>query len=148
MNQSLIDLVKNYEGCVLRSYPDPATGSEPITIGWGHTGGIKLGDTFTQAQADEWLLKDLEDTQDAVKALLHVDVSENALGALTSFAYNVGIVNLRNSTLLKRINAGATDSTQFLRWSYANGKVLPGLVKRRNAEKSLFDTPDDLNRPI
>jgi lysozyme len=151
MNPACIDLVKNYEGCSLKAYPDPGTGGEPITIGWGCTGGFKLGDTCTQAQADEWLLKRLEETETGVKALLHVPVTDNQLAALTSFAYNVGLGNLRGSTLLKTINAGPPgppDSTQFLRWVYASGRILPGLVKRRQAEKSLFDTPNDLTRPV
>jgi lysozyme len=148
VNQAGIDLVKNYEGCSLKAYPDPGTGGEPITIGWGCTGGFKLGDTCTQAQADEWLLKRLEETETGVKALLHVPVTDNQLAALTSFAYNVGLGNLRGSTLLKLINQGILDSSQFLRWSYSNGKILPGLVKRRQAEKSLFDTPNDKPRPI
>jgi lysozyme len=141
VNQACIDLVKNYEGCSLKAYVDPGTLAEPITIGWGCTGGFKLGDTCTQDEADTWLLKDLEKTQDGVKALLHVPVTENQLSALTSFAYNVGLGNLKSSTLLRLINAGTPDSTQFLRWVYAAGKILPGLVKRRQAEKSLFDTP-------
>jgi lysozyme len=148
MSQSCIDLVKNYEGCSLKAYSDPGTGGEPITIGWGTTGGFKLGDTCTQAQADEWLLKRLEETETGVKALLHVPVTDNQLAALTSFAYNVGLGNLRGSTLLKTINAGPPDSTQFLRWVFASGRILPGLVKRRQAEKSLFDTPNDLTRPV
>jgi lysozyme len=141
MNQALIDLVKNYEGCSLKAYVDPGTGNLPITIGWGSTGDFHLGDTCTQAEADEWLLKDLEEAQDGVKSLLHVDVSENQLDALTSFAYNIGLGNLKTSTLLRKINQGKPDSAQFLRWVFAGGRVLPGLVKRRQAEKSLFDTP-------
>jgi lysozyme len=141
VNQELIDLVKNYEGCSLKAYPDPGTGGMPITIGWGTTGDFHIGDTCTQDEADEWLLKGLEEHQDGVKALLHVDVTENQLDALTSFAYNVGLGNLKTSTLLRLINQGTPDSAQFLRWVYGGGRVLPGLVKRRQAEKSLFDTP-------
>ena len=148
MNKACIDLVKNYEGCSLKAYPDPGTGGEPITIGWGCTGNFKLGDVCTQAQADEWLLKRLSETETGVKALLHMPVTDNQLAALTSFAYNVGLGNLRGSTLLRLINAGTPDSTQFLRWVYASGRILPGLVKRRQAEKSLFDTPNDKPRPL
>lgn len=144
MSQACIDLIKHYESCSLVAYPDPGTGDEPWTIGWGHTGGVKPDDTCTQEQADAWLAQDIEEHRDGVKALLHVDVTENQMDALTSFAFNVGLGNFRGSTLLRLINAGTPDSTQFLRWVNANGKILPGLVKRRQAEKSLFDTPNDL----
>lgn len=140
MNQACIDLVKNYEGCRLKAYPDPGTGGEPWTIGWGHTSGVSEGDMCTQDEADAWLVDDLQSHEDGVKSLLHVDVNDNQLAALTSFAYNVGLGNLKTSTLLRLINLGQPDSTQFLRWVNGGGKVLPGLVKRRQAEKSLFDT--------
>jgi lysozyme len=141
MNKTLIDLVKHYEGCSLTAYPDPGTGMEPITIGYGTTGTFRLGDTCTQAEAEEWLLADLEELQHNVQDALHVAVNQNQLDALTAFAYNVGIGNLKGSTLLRRINEGRPDPTQFLRWTWAAGKEMPGLIKRRHAEMNMFTTP-------
>ena len=138
---TLKDLVKHYEGYSLKAYPDPGTGMEPVTIGWGTTGTFKLGDTCTQKEAEEWLLADLEELQNNVQDLLRVAVNQNQLDALTAFAYNVGIGNLKGSTLLKKINEGQTDPTQFLRWTWAAGKEMPGLIKRRHAEMNLYTTP-------
>jgi lysozyme len=141
MTKTLIDLVKHYEGCSLTAYPDPGTGMEPITIGYGTTGTFRLGDTCTTAEAEEWLLADLEELQANVQNALHVAINQNQLDALTAFAYNVGIGNLKGSTLLRRINEGRPDPTQFLRWTWAAGKEMPGLIKRRHAEMNLFMTP-------
>ena len=75
-----------------------------------------------------------------VSKLLKIQVTQNQFDALVDFAYNVGIGNLKSSTLLKKVNAknfsGA--ALEFIKWNKADGKVLPGLTKRRTAEKDLF----------
>ncbi|TSA40461.1 MAG: lysozyme, partial [Methylococcaceae bacterium] len=95
---------------------------------------------LTVAQAEEMLAFDLTAFEDKVKALVKVDVNDNQLGALTSFAYNLGAGNLASSTLLKKLNAGdyAGASVEFLKWDKAGGKILKGLTLRRTAEMSLF----------
>lgn len=139
-----LNLTKHFEGCKLTAYPDPGTGDEPWTIGWGDTSlngkAVKKGDTVTQEEADNMLVARLNDFGTRVAALLRVPVTQNQFDALVDFAYNVGVGNLMNSTLLKKLNAkdfqGAAD--QFPLWNKAAGKVLPGLTARRMAERTLF----------
>jgi len=138
-----IELVKEFEGCVLRAYPDPATGGEPYTIGYGHTerGKIKLGDTCTQEQADDWLRADVQYAVAAVNHLVTVELEQHQFDPLVSLTYNIGQVAFGNSTLLKMLNAGQFNSVpgQFLRWDKGpNGQPLPGLTRRRKAEAAMF----------
>jgi lysozyme len=140
LNQKGIDLVKKFEGCQLKAYPDPGSGNEPWTIGYGHTGGIKKGMTITQAQADAFLHSDLQSTAKLVKSALTCTLNDNQFSALVSFTFNLGIGNLKSSTLLKKVNSGAFSeaSSEFLKWNKAGGRVLAGLTKRRQAEADLF----------
>jgi lysozyme len=133
------------EGCVLKAYPDPGTGGAPWTCGWGSTGpDIKPGTVWTQAQADSRLNADLARAGLVVNSLVHIYLTQSQLDALADFVYNVGAGNFRSSTLLRKLNAGDTNgaAAEFDRWTYANGKQLPGLVRRRAAEKALFLKPD------
>jgi len=135
-----LSLIKQFEGCRLEAYSDPATGGDPWTIGWGRTTGVRKGQKITQAQADAWLVEEYDAFEKKVLSLLHVPLSQNQLGALICLAYNIGIGAFSGSTLLKQINSGfiVEAAEQFGRWSKAAGKVMPGLVKRRAAEKALF----------
>ena len=139
INKQTLDLIKKFEGCRLKAYLCPAG---VLTIGYGHTKGVKPNQTITQKQADELLLSDLTEFERAVKSLVTVPVNDNQLGALVSFAYNVGIGALQKSTLLKKLNAkdyqGAAN--EFFRWNKAGGKELKGLTLRRQAERELFLT--------
>lgn len=130
-------LIKTYEGCKLTAYLCPAG---KWTIGYGRTTNVKRGDTCSQAQADVWLLEEYDAFETKVRALVKVALSANQLGALVCFAYNVGLGALKDSTLLRFLNAGdfSGASAQFARWNKGGGKVLPGLVKRRAAEAALF----------
>ncbi len=132
-----LGLIKTSEGCKLSAYLCPAG---HWTIGYGRTTNVKKGDTCTQAQADAWLLQEYDAFERKVRALLKVPVTENQLGALVSFAYNVGDGALGSSTLLRLLNAGdyAGAAAQFARWNKAAGKALAGLTKRRAAEAALF----------
>jgi len=141
MNQAGIDLIKSFEGLELKAYPDPGTGGDPWTIGYGHTGPeVKPGLVWTQEEADAALVKDLDKFVSGVTALLTSSVTPNQFSALVSFAYNCGLANLKSSTLLKKVNAGdiAGAANEFPRWNKAAGKVLAGLTRRREAEKALF----------
>ncbi|WP_434616794.1 lysozyme [Azospirillum sp. B2RO_4] len=140
--QAAVDLVKHFEGLYLNAYLCPA--GVP-TIGYGHTAGVKMGQTITAEQADAFLAADLTQAAGHVDALVKVALNDDQRGALSSFVFNLGAGSLQSSTLLKLLNAGdyAGAADQFGRWVYAtvNGKKtkLAGLVARRAAEEALFD---------
>lgn len=136
-----VALVKRWEGCRLVAYPDPATGGDPWTIGWGATGpGIKKGLRWTQAQADDRLAMDIERFMKGVRSVLKQEATDAQLGAMTSLAYNIGVGAFRDSTLLRKFNAGdiAGAAAEFPKWKRAAGKVLQGLVNRRADEQRVF----------
>jgi lysozyme len=141
-SQKCSDLVKQFEGLRLTAYQ--RQGDLP-TIGYGHTAGVKLGDRITREQADAFLAVDLEASGAFVSEIVTVPLTQNQFDALTSFDFNLGGERLANSTLLYELNhrnyAGAAD--QFLYWKYGPGEdgklvILPGLVKRREAERAMF----------
>lgn len=135
-----LPLIKQFEGCKLKAYPDPGTGGAPWTIGWGRTTNVKKGDTCTQAQADAWLVAEYDGFEAGVIDLTHGKGTPNMIGALTCFAYNVGLANLKSSTLLRKHIAGdfRGAALEFSRWNKANGAVMKGLTTRRAAEASLY----------
>jgi lysozyme len=135
-------LIKASEGLKICAYPDPGnreTG-EPWTIGYGHTRGVRPGDTCSEEQATAWLREDLGVTENAVRQLVDVPLSQGQFDALVSFVFNVGRSAFSNSTLLRLLNAGddAGAADQFKRWNRGADGPLPGLVIRRAAERSLF----------
>lgn len=147
VNQATIDLIKRNEGCVLHAYPDPATGGDPWTIGYGHTGAdVEPGVTITQEQAEALLRKDLGKFEDGVDDALAAtaETSDNQFGAMVSLAYNVGLGNFNRSSVLRYHNASrymdAADA--FLAWNKAAGRVLSGLTRRRQEERRLYLTAD------
>lgn len=141
-----LDLIKQFEGLRLSAYPDPGTGSDPWTIGVGATiypdgRKVKKGDTITEAQAMEYLAHDVARFSDGVSSLLgSAPTTQGQFDAMTSLAFNVGLTNLKESTLLRLHKEGdyAGTTNQFSRWRFAAGKELPGLVKRRTAEAALY----------
>ena len=141
-SKACADLVKSFEGCVLKAYPDPATGGDPWTIGVGATGpGIAKGVVWTQEQADDRLMADLGRFGRGVwNAIREKETTQNRFDALVSFAFNVGLGNLLSSTLLRKHVAGdyAGAADQFSRWNKAAGKVMTGLTRRRAAEAALY----------
>lgn len=145
-------LIRKWEGCRLSAYPDPGTGGDPWTIGWGSTGpGIRKGVTWTQAQADERLAADVEKFMGGVRKLIKRPASDTELGAMTSLAYNIGLGAFERSTLLRFFNAGdkARAAKQFDVWRRAGGRVMQGLVNRRADERKVFESaPDDTKRDL
>ena len=141
VSQAGVDLIHSFESCKLTAYPDPGSvDGKPWTIGWGSTGpGIAKGVVWTQAQADERFAADLARFEKAV-ALMAPVTTRNQFDALVSFAYNVGLAALNDSTLLRLHNkgdyAGAKD--QFARWNKNDGKVMNGLTRRRAAEAAMY----------
>lgn len=130
-------LIKSREGCKLKAYTCQAG---VWTIGYGHTGDVKPGQTITQKQAEELFKKDLKKYVNAVNKLVKVSLTQNQFDALVSFTYNVGIGAFQNSTLLRKLNAKdyAGASNEFARWNKAGGTVSNGLIARRKEEKALF----------
>ncbi|WP_151838040.1 MULTISPECIES: lysozyme [unclassified Acinetobacter] len=137
-----IDLITSFEDLRLAAYDD---GVGVWTIGYGTTVypngiGVKRGDSCTKTQAMSFFQHDLRRFEASVNNLVKVPLSQNQFDALVSLVYNIGSGNFASSTLLKKLNAkdyqGAAD--QFPRWNKAGGKVLNGLVRRREAERALF----------
>lgn len=129
----LINALKQFEGYRDTAYLDSAS---VATIGWGHTKGVKLGMKCTRSEAEQWLREDLAQVESYVNTIGHVK-TQGQFDALVDFAYNLGLGNLKSSTLLKKIKAGAPVEqvqAEFRRWVYAGDKVLKGLVKRREWE--------------
>lgn len=143
ITSKLKDLVKQFEGCSLKAYKCPAG---IWTIGYGNTQyengkAVKEGETITLERAEQLLEVILIKFVQQVGELVKSKVNQNQKDALTDFAYNCGVGNLRSSTLLKKVNADPNDKTiraEFEKWNKANGKVLNGLVKRRTAEANLY----------
>jgi len=139
-SQKGIDLIKQFEGVSLKAYPDPGTGGEPWTIGYGHTGGVKKGDAITQSQAEDLLRKDLIKFETGVSNALKVETTQYQFDAMVSLAYNIGLGNFTKSTLLRKHNAKCWQcaAAQFGVWRNAGGKVMNGLIRRRAAERELY----------
>lgn len=139
INKEGLSIIKQCEGCRLKAYLCP---SLIPTIGYGHTTGVKLGDIITQADAYRYLLQDIKRFEQAVSVLVKVPINENQFSALVSFAFNIGVGNLKSSTLLKKLNLRDYKgcSNEFDRWVYgSNKKPLEGLKKRRKLERELFN---------
>jgi lysozyme len=140
-----LSIIKKYEGLRLEAYICPA--GVP-TIGFGSTfypdgRRVKLGDKITLQEAESILLHDIKRFEKEVLNAVKIEITNNQLSALISFVYNVGASAFRKSTLLRKVNANPTDLTihnEFMRWTRAGGKVLPGLVKRRAEESKLYFT--------
>lgn len=134
-----IELIKRFEGCKLKAYKCPAG---VLTIGYGHTGDdVTEGLTISQEDANDLLFDDVLCFENGVNNLVEgLDLSQGMFDALVCFAYNVGLTNLKKSTLLKLLKDGKVleASEEFIKWNKSNGKVLDGLTKRRAAEADLF----------
>ena len=132
-----IDLIKSFEGLRLEAYLDSVN---VPTIGYGHTRNVRLGQTITVEQAESFLMEDIHEFELAIQRLVCISLSQNQFDALTSFTFNVGIGNLKKSTLLKKLNTGdiAGAANEFNKWVYAGKQKLKGLVKRRSKERLLF----------
>lgn len=139
-SQAGIDLIKSFEGCSLVSYPDPGTGAEPWTIGYGHTGGVRKGDVVTSTEAENILINDLHSAEHCIDEAVRVPLTSNEHAALVSFVFNCGCTAFRGSTLLKKLNANdyAGAANEFQKWNKSGGNVMAGLTRRREAEANLF----------
>lgn len=138
-------IVKEFEGCVLHAYPDPGTGGDPWTIGYGHTGPeVRPGLVWTQQQAEQTLARELPVYRSQMLEVLPMASrwNGNQQAAMTSFVYNLGAGALQGSTMRRRLMAGEDPATvvpqEFPKWVNGGGGPLPGLVRRRAAEVALF----------
>lgn len=164
INQAGLDLIKSFEGIL---DGNPATSNldpylDPVgiwTIGWGHA--IVVGKDFlrgkenkakafalypgglTMEEAETLLRADVMDKCRDVDSLVKVSLNDNQYAAIVSFTFNLGVGNLKQSTLLKKLNAGDFEgaANEFRKWNKAGGKVLAGLTRRREAEAALFRRP-------
>lgn len=136
-----VKIIKSFEGLEVVAYPDPGTGGDPWTIGYGTTRGVTQGMVVTAEEAEELLIDDLVAYERAVMTLLPVEMTQGEFDALVSFCYNVGPTALEESTLRKRLLAGEPRcwvyQKELPRWNKGGTGVMPGLVRRRQAEADL-----------
>ena len=139
-----LELIKKFEGCELEAYRCSAN---VLTIGYGHTKGVEEDQVITQEEADEMLASELDEYEGYINEMVECDLDQHQFDALVAWVYNLGPTALRNSTLLKKLNWFSLGSdekdfedvpNQIKRWNKAGGKVLTGLVRRREAEARLF----------
>ena len=139
-----IDLIKKFEGCSLKPYLCPA---KIPTIGFGNTyysNGVRVtmkDSPITKEEANELLIDLLEDFEIGVSKQVKSKITQNQFNALVSFSYNVGLSNLKSSTLLKKVNLNPNDLTiveEFMKWNKGGGKVLNGLIERRKLESIIY----------
>jgi lysozyme len=133
-----LHLTESFEGCRLQAYPDSV--GVP-TIGYGHTHGVALGMTCTQDQAEQWLQQDIQVAAQAVNRMVTVTLTQPEFDALVDFTFNLGTGSLQHSTLLRLLNAGDYKgaAAEFDKWDKAGGKVMAGLLRRRQSEEQMFD---------
>ncbi|CDH01691.1 lysozyme [Xenorhabdus bovienii] len=140
ISENGINKIKSYEGLRLHAYPDPATGAEPWTIGYGHTKGVKPEQIITEQQAETFLHEDLIPIYAEIQRIVKVPLTQGQFDALCSFIFNLGVGNFIHSTLLKKLNLadyqGAAE--EFLKWDRADGRVLADLRVRRASEQKMF----------
>ena len=146
INKAGIDLIKEFEGLRMEAYKCPAG---VWTIGYGTTGragvGIKpaAGMVITEAEAEWYLEQAVAKFAAGVEAVVTAPIDENEFASMTSLAYNIGLSGFRKSSALRHFNAGdkAKAAAAIKLWNKAGGKVMAGLVRRRDAEVELFWTP-------
>lgn len=139
-----LNIIKKYESLKLKPYLCPA--GVPTT-GWGSTyyedgTRVRLTDApISKERAEELLINTVSTFEKAVDSFTRDDINQNQFDALVSFAYNVGVGNLKKSTLLRKVNKNPSDASiakEFMKWNRANGKVLLGLTRRRQEESKLY----------
>jgi lysozyme len=143
LNKEGADLIKEFEGCKLKAYQCSA---KKWTIGYGNTffedgTPVVAGNAISQEKAEQLFEIIADEFASKVAKLVPSHINSNQFGALVSFAYNCGVVNLQKSTLLKKVNANHNDPSiraEFAKWNKAGGKVLAGLTRRREAEANLY----------
>ena len=141
ISQEGLSLIKKFEGCRLEAY---YCSGGVLTIGYGHTGGVKESDTITQEEAEKLLRADVFKFEEYVEDNVMVELDQGQFDALVAWTFNLGPGNLRESTMLKKLNEADYTSVpnEMKRWNKAGGKTLDGLIRRRNAEALLFQSKE------
>lgn len=131
-------IIEHFEGYRDTAYRD---GKGVVTIGYGHTGDVAMGDTCTNEQAVEWLKQDITTAEHDINTMVHAPLNQNQFDALVSFVFNIGAGNFRDSTLLKFLNLGnyTAAAHEFARWVFVAGKTSNGQKERRLKEQLLFE---------
>jgi len=131
-------LIKKFEGCELKAYQDSV---DVWTIGFGHTKDVKEGDEINQEHAEFMLDEEMPEYEGYINNMVKVPLEQCQFDALCAWVYNLGPTNLKESTLLKLLNAGDYHliPSQIKRWNKAGGETLNGLIRRREAESLLFE---------
>lgn len=134
------NLIKRYEGLRLNAYICPA--GVP-SIGYGHTKNVRIGDVITEEQANQFFVEDALEVSNLVYRLLKKKPTQGQFDAMVSLAYNIGIHNFEFSKVLEFFNLGDIEgaANNFQWWRRVgghDGKIVEGLVERRQAEKELF----------
>ena len=143
VNEEGYALIKRFEGCRLKAYRCPAN---VLTIGYGNTfyeNGMKVkdGDVITQQRAEELAKFIIDQFAVSIAPFIQKTLTENQFSACVSLAYNIGTGNFKKSSVFKKLNINPNDSTiadSFRLWNKGGGKVLKGLVNRREAEIQLY----------
>lgn len=141
ISQVGVQLIKKHEGLRLKAYLCPG---KIWTIGYGHTKTAYAGQIINTRQAESLLQRDLREVESTLEETVRVKLTQNQYDALCSFIFNVGAKAFVESTLLKRLNNKDDQSVtpQLLRWVHANGRPLPGLIRRRQEEAALWLSND------
>ncbi len=141
ISQRGLDLIKSFEALRLTAYkPTPI---DRWTLGYGRAHDVKEFDTCTVQLANDWLLEDCAEAIDCINKHVTAGINQNQFDALVSWVFNLGCGHFLESTMMHKINSGDFKGAaiEILKWNKQSGKVLPGLIKRRQAEKTLFETP-------
>jgi len=139
MSPTGLKLLKDFEGCRLTAYQDIVG---VWTIGYGFTAGVKEGDTMTQAQCDERLVREIRAYESAVWEAVTGGATQAEFDSLVSFAWNVGIAGMQKSSVIKAHNRNDKQAAAraYGLWNKAGGKAIAGLTRRRAAEAALYLT--------
>lgn len=133
-----LSLIKKFEGCELKAYRCAAN---VLTIGYGTTKGVTEDMEITKEEAESILKEEMHEYEGYINDMIKVPLEQNQFDSMVSWVFNLGSTNLSSSTLLKKINNSEYDEvpSQIKRWNKAGGKVLDGLIRRREAEALLFE---------
>ena len=133
-----LSLIKKFEGCELKAYRCAAN---VLTIGYGTTKGVTEDMEITKEEAESILKEEMHEYEGYINDMVKVPLKQNQFDSMVSWVFNLGSTNLYSSTLLKKLNNSEYDEVpaQIKRWNKAGGKVLDGLIRRREAEALLFE---------
>ena len=136
-----LELIKKFEGCETTAYRDSVG---VWTIGFGHTKGVEEGQTCSIEDAESMLADEMDEYEGYINNMVKVDLQQHEFDSLVAWVYNLGPTNLGESTMLKVLNGGQFDRVpdEMNRWTRAGGKILEGLVRRRQAESLMFQNLD------